>query len=141
LLSHLQALDPLDAISALKQVAAPSPEPVVSNVLAHRKIAVSGMLPHATQAEIEAQLSACGALVVTAIEPGCDVVLLGLNYDPQIANAALASGLAFIGVEWLPTLLKDPSAALRHAQFNVPRSVLPTTEPSFKRIPRPSESE
>ena len=140
LLAHLQALDPTDRTPELQMVAVASPPVVTSSTLANRKILMSGMLPHLSQDEITAQLVACNAEVVSTVEPGCDFVLLGLNYDQCLADDALAAGLAFVGIEWLPTLLNDPAAALQYAQFSVPRSVVPTTVPTFQRAPRQTEN-
>jgi hypothetical protein len=134
LLSHLQALDPHDLTPELRLVAAPTPPtPAPSLTLEHRQIVISGMLPHRSEEAMVQELKDRGANVSANPGPGSDFVLLALNYDPVVAQAAIASGVPFLGVEWYPTLLTDPEYALQHLQFDTPRSVTPHSGASFQR--------
>jgi hypothetical protein len=140
LLSHLQALDPHDLTPELRLVAAPTPtSPAPSLTLEHRQIVISGMLPHRSEEAMIQELRDRGAHVSTIPGPGTDFVLLALNYDSSVAQAAITSGVPFLGVEWYPTLLTDPEYALQHLQFDPPRSVTPHSSASFQRH-RPPQS-
>jgi hypothetical protein len=139
LLCHLQALDPQDLTPELQLVAAPTPTKSASATLASVSVCISGFLPHADEAHLQAVLVDHGATVTEAPTASTNVVVLGLGFNPALAAFALSLNTPLLGIEWFDLLCQSPEQALQHAKASIPSSMA-VTEPSFHRDQERQES-